>query len=124
MTLTIAFSTLVSVPLKGELMKNLSTRSIAVFALVAAMGIGIPSMAYATPTTTTTVPSASFLAAQHALEVQLANRATQLGHLAADVTAATSLSASASAILQARLLTEEASINSLIAKVPTDTTKA
>jgi hypothetical protein len=89
------------------------------------MGIGIPSIAYAGPTTTTTtVPSASFITAQHALEVQLANRATQLGHLVADVTAATSLTASAASILQARLLTEESSINSLIAKVPTDTTKA
>jgi hypothetical protein len=105
-------------------MKNLTTRSIAVFALVAAMGIGIPSMAYASPTTTTTAPSASFLAAQKALEVQLASRATQLGHLTADVTAASTLSASTSAVLQARLLTEETSINALIAKVPTDTTKA
>ncbi|MGP8010006.1 MAG: hypothetical protein ACLPKZ_07110, partial [Acidimicrobiales bacterium] len=111
-------------------MKNLTTRSFVAFALVAAMGIGIPSIAYATtttttsPTTTTTVPSASFLAAQHALEVQLANRATQLTHLVADVTAATSLSGSASLILQARLSTEETSINALIAKVPLDTTRA
>ena len=106
-------------------MKNLTTRSFVVLALVAAMGIGIPSIAYASSTTTTTAaPSASFITAQKALEVQLANRATQLGHLVADVTAATSLSASASSTLQARLLTEESSINSLIAKVPTDTTKA
>jgi hypothetical protein len=107
-------------------MKNLTTRSFAAFALVAAMGVGIPSVAFAdsTTTTTTTVPSASFLTAQHALEVQLANRATQLQHLVADVTAATSLPSSASALLQARLLTEGASINALIAKVPTDTTKA
>ena len=104
-------------------MKNVTTRTFVVLALVAAMGIGIPSIAYAAPTTTTTtVPSASFIAAQHALEVQLANRATQLGHLVADVTAATSLTAKS--ILQARLSTEEASINALIAKVPTDTTKA
>jgi hypothetical protein len=102
-------------------MKNVTTRSFVVLALVAAMGIGIPSIAYAGPTTTT-VPSASFIAAQHALEVQLANRATQLGHLVADVTATTSLTAKS--ILQARLSTEEASINALIAKVPTDTTKA
>jgi hypothetical protein len=106
-------------------MKNLTTRSFVAFALVAAMGIGIPSIAYAdSTTTTTTTPSASFLSAQHALEVQLANRATQLGHLVADVTAATTLSSSTSAILQARLLTEETSINALIAKVPNDTTKA
>ena len=107
-------------------MKNLTTRSFVGLALVAAMGIGIQSVAYAgsTTTTTTAAPSASFITAQKALEVQLANRATQLGHLVADVTAATSLSASASSTLQARLLTEESSINSLIAKVPTDTTKA
>src|ERR1035441_3491198 len=76
MNLTIAFSTLGIVPLKGELMKIVTTRSFAALALVAAMGIGIPSVAYAgsTTTTTTTVPSASFLAAQKALEVQLANR--------------------------------------------------
>jgi len=123
MSLTSAFLTLRFVPLKGEKMKNVTTRSIAALALVAAMGIGIPSIAYAS-STTTTVPSASFLAAQKALELQLANRSTQLGHLVADVTAATTLSASASSTLQARLSTEEASINALIAKVPTDTTKA
>jgi hypothetical protein len=108
-------------------MKHLTTRSIAAFALVAAMGVSIPTVAYAdstTTTTTTTVPSASFIAQQKALELQLANRATQLQHLVADVTAATSLSSSTSAVLQARLLTEQTSINALIAKVPTDTTKA
>jgi hypothetical protein len=107
-------------------MKNVTTRSFAVLALVAATGISIPSVAYASSSTTTTTadPSASFVAAQKALEVHLANRATQLQHLVADVTAATSLTASASSTLQARLSTEESSINSLIAKVPTDTTKA
>jgi len=105
-------------------MKNATTRTFAALALVAAMGIGIPSIAYASSTTTTSAPSASFVTAQKALEVQLANRATQLGHLVADVTAATSLSASASSTLKARLLTEVSSINSLIAKVPTDTTRA
>jgi len=106
-------------------MKNVTTRSLVAFALVAAMGIGIPTIAYASSTTTTAAaPSASFIAAQKALEVQLANRATQLGHLVTDVTAATSLSVSTSSTLQARLSTEEASINALIAKVPTDTTKA
>jgi hypothetical protein len=105
-------------------MKNATTRSFAAIALAAALGIGIPSIAYAGPTTTTTVPSASFIAAQKALELQLANRATQLTHLTADVTAATTLSSSSSAILQARLLTEGTSITALIAKVPTDTTRA
>jgi hypothetical protein len=124
MTLTNALSTLGIVPLKGELMKNVTTRTFAVLALVAAMGISIPSVAYASSSTTTTVPSASFVAAQKALEVQLAHRSTQLQHLVADVTAATSLTASASSTLQARLSTEESSINSLIVKVPTDTTRA
>jgi hypothetical protein len=107
-------------------MKHLTTRSFAALALVAAMGVSIPTVAYAdsTTTTTTTVPSASFIAQQKALELQLANRAKQLQHLVADVTAATSLSASTSAVLQARLLTEQTSINALIAKVPNDTTKA
>jgi hypothetical protein len=106
-------------------MKNVSSRSFVAIALAAAMGIGIPSIASAdSSTTTTTVPSASFITAQHLLEVQLANRATQLGHLVSDVTAATSLSASDSSILQARLLTQESSISSLTAKVPTDTTRA
>ena len=126
MTPTNALSTLGMVPLKGDLMKYVTTRSFAVLALVAAMGISITSVAYASSSTTTAtaVPSASFVAAQKALEVQLANRATQLKHLVADVTAATSLTARALSILHARLSTEESSINSLIAKVPTDTTKA
>ncbi len=107
-------------------MKNLTTRSFAALALVAALSIALPTVAYAgsTTTTTTTVPSASFIAAQKALEAQLANRATQLTHLVADVTAATTLSASTSAVLQARLSTEQTSINALIAKVPNDTTRA
>jgi hypothetical protein len=109
-------------------MKNATSRSFAVLALVAAIGLSIPTFAYADTTTTTTVTTTtvptSFVTAQKALEVQLANRLTQLGHISADVTAATSLSASASATLQARLSTEEASINALIAKVPNDTTKA
>jgi hypothetical protein len=110
-------------------MKNLTSRSFVALALAAAMGIGIPTIAYAdstTTTTTTTVPTASFIAAQKALELQLASRLTQLTHLTTDVTAATPtpLSTSASAILQARLLTEETSINALIAKVPNDTTRA
>ena len=73
-------------------MKNLTTRSISVFALVAAMGISIPAVAYAgsppSPSTHTT-PSASFVTTQKALELQLANRATQLQHLVTDVTRAT-----------------------------------
>jgi hypothetical protein len=64
------------------------------------------------------------LAAQKALEAQLASRITRLQHLIADVTGASTLSANTSATLQARLSTEGASINSLVAKVPTDTTYA
>jgi hypothetical protein len=107
-------------------MKDVSARSFAALALVAAMGVGIPSVADASSSTTTipTVPSASFVAAQKVLEVQLANRATQLNHLVADVTAATSLTVTSMSTLQARLSTEQSTNNALIAKVPTDTTKA
>jgi hypothetical protein len=88
------------------------------------MGFGVSVVASASPTTTTTTPSASFVAAQQLLETQLAARVTRLTHLTADVTGATSLSASTSLTLQARLSTEAASINTLVAKVPTDTTFA
>lgn len=119
--------------MKGEPVKNRTKQSISVVALAAAMGIGLPAVAYAsspttttssTTTTTTAAPSARFIAAQKALEEQLAGRVTRLQHLSADVTGATSLSASASTTLQARLATEESTINSLVAKVPTDTTMA
>jgi hypothetical protein len=107
-------------------MKKSSTRSVAVLTLVATMGISIPSAAFASSsrTTNTAVSSAGFVAAQKLLETQLANRATQLGHIVADLTAATTLTPSAMATLQARLSTEQTSINALIAKVPTDTTRA
>jgi cytochrome c oxidase assembly factor CtaG len=105
-------------------MKHVTIRSVAVFALVAALGVSIPSVAYASSTTPTTTPSASFIAAQQKLEGELATRVTRLTHLSADVTAATSLSSNVSLTLQARLSTEEASINALVAKVPTDTTWA
>lgn len=114
-------------------MKGTTTRFAAMMALVAMAGASIPAVAYAdstTTTTTTTVATAttatstSFLTSQQALEVQLANRAARLQHIDADVTGAATLSQSASTTLQARLATESASINALIAKVPTDTTKA
>jgi hypothetical protein len=108
---------------KGEKMKKITIRSIAALALVTTMGVSIPAVAYA-GSTTTTAPSAAFIAAQQKLEGQLATRVTRLQHLVADVTAATSLSTSVSLTLQARLSTEEASINALVAKVPTDTTYA
>jgi hypothetical protein len=113
-------------------MKNVTIRTFGVLATVAALGVSIPSVAFASSTTTTSTssttttaaPSASFLARQQALEAQLANRATQLQHLVSDVTASTTLPSGAMTTLQARLSTEETSINSLIAKVPTDTTGA
>ena len=107
-------------------MKGISNRALVALALTAAMGVAIPTAAYASSpsSTTTTAPSANFLAAQKALEVQLASRVTRLQHLIADVTGSTTLSANVSTTLQARLSTEEASINALVAKVPTDTTYA
>jgi hypothetical protein len=105
-------------------MKSMSSRAIVALALCTAMGVSVPAAAYASSTTTTTAPSASFIAAQQALEAQLASRLTRLQHLNADVTAATTLSANAASTLEARLSTEESSIDSLIAKVPTDTTFA
>ena len=105
-------------------MKHVTIRSAAVFAIVAAMGVSIPAVAYASSTTSTTTPSPSFIAAQQKLEGELANRVSRLTHLDNDVTAATSLSSNVSLTLQARLSTEEASINALVAKVPTDTTWA
>lgn len=103
-------------------MKNVTSRSVVAAALGAVMAITISVGAYAS--TTTTAPSASFLAAQKTLEGQLAGRVTRLQHLASDVTAGTLLSTTASLTLQARLSTEETSINALVAKVPTDTTWA
>ena len=105
-------------------MKTISSRAIVALTLCAAMGVSVPAAAYASSTTTTTAPSASFIAAQQALEAQLASRLTRLQHLNADVTGTTTLSANAASTLEARLSTEESSIDSLIAKVPTDTTFA
>lgn len=109
--------------MKGRTMNYRTTRSIAVLATVVALGAGIPAVASAGSTTTTT-PSASFVSGRQTLETQLASRVTRLQHLVADVTEATSLSANASTTLQARLSSEEGSMNALIAKVPTDTTQA
>jgi hypothetical protein len=105
-------------------MKKVTIRTIGVFATVAALGVSIPTAAFASSTAKSSTASSSFLARQQALEAQLASRATQLQHLVADVTAATSLSNSAMATLQARLSTEQASISALTTKVPTDTTGA
>ena len=79
-------------------MKSMSSRAIVALALCTAMGVSVPAAAYASSTTTTTAPSASFIAAQQALEAQLASRLTRLQHLNADVTAATTLSANAASM--------------------------
>ncbi len=117
-------------------MKDKTARSIAGLVLIAAVCISIPAVAYASSSPTShspsaerspaSTPSAGFLAEQKQLETQLANRVTQLQHLVTDVTAAaaTTLSPSDALVLQARLSTETSNINSLVAKVPTDTTKA
>ena len=86
-------------------MKGISNRALVALALTAAMGVAIPTAAYASSpsSTTTTAPSANFLAAQKELEVQLASRVTRLQHLIADVTGSTTLSANVSTTLQARL---------------------
>lgn len=105
-------------------MKNMSARVIAALALIAVTGVSVPAVAYASSPHSSSTPSPGFLNSQQKLEVQLAGRLTRLQHIDADVSAATSLSALASSTLEARLSTEESSINSLIAKVPTDTTRA
>lgn len=107
-------------------MKNIPARFLSLLALGTALGAGVPMVAYAgtPPAPSDSTTSTGLVPTQRALEFQLSNRATQLQHLVADVSGATSLSASASTTLQVRLSTEETHINSLIAKVPTDTGRA
>jgi hypothetical protein len=67
----------------------------------------------------------SFSLAQQQLEAQLAARVTGLAHLASDVTgAATTLTSAHATLLSSRIATEQANINALVIKVPTDTTAA
>jgi hypothetical protein len=67
----------------------------------------------------------SFGLAQQQLESQLALRVTGLGRLAADVTgAATILTPTHATLLSTRIAAEQADINALVVKVPTDTTFA
>ena len=61
---------------------------------------------------------------QQKLEQQLAERATQLQRLTADVTNSKTLDPTHASVLTARLTSETSSISGLIAKVPTDTTQA
>jgi len=87
-------------------------------AVVLSGTFGVAAAAGASPT------SARFQQAQQALEQQLANRVTQLSHLVSDVAGAASLTTTDRNVLNARLATEQADINALVAKVPTDTTFA
>jgi hypothetical protein len=80
--------------------------------------------AAATTTGASGATGGTFTQQQQQLEQQLAGRATQLSHLASDISGAKSLTTADANVLNARVLTEEASINALIAKVPTDTTRA
>ncbi len=65
--------------------------------------------------------TASFLRAQRRLEQRLANRAAELNRLSADVKAATQLSTSDAATLEARLSAERTSIATLAVTVAQDT---
>ena len=79
-------------------MKNVTTLLFVAFALVVAMGIGIPTIAYADTTTTTTIaaPSASFIARAKGARGPIGQPRYATSHLISDVTAATTLSASVS----------------------------
>lgn len=65
-----------------------------------------------------------FSSTQHALEVQLASRVSQLARLQSDVSSAKTLTAAHEAALTARITTTTANINALVSKVPSDTTYA
>jgi hypothetical protein len=69
-------------------------------------------------------PSQRFLNAQKKLEQQLANRVSQLSRLSMDIKAATSLTAPHSTFLTNVVATATGNINSLVLKVPNDTTWA
>lgn len=68
--------------------------------------------------------SQGFVKAQQTLELQLSNRQHQLARLSADVSASKTLTTSDAAVLTGRLATETTSIDTLVVKVPTDTTYA
>jgi len=106
--------------------------SIAVAGALAGVVIAVPGMASASsaaarssaPVATVAAPGAGFQQAQQKLEQQLANRVTQLQRLSADVAGAKSLTAPHATLLNTRLGAETAAINALVAKVPTDNTRA
>jgi hypothetical protein len=72
----------------------------------------------------TSAPSSKISQLQQQLEQQLTYRVNQLQVLSTDVTKATSLSPSDASTLAARLTAATASINTLLAQVPNDTTLA
>jgi hypothetical protein len=72
----------------------------------------------------TSAPSSKITQMQQQLEQQLTYRVNQLQVLSTDVTKATSLTPSDASTLAARLTAATASINSLLAQVPNDTTIA
>jgi hypothetical protein len=94
-------------------------RGIAASALSAGALIGLGG-----GTAFASTPHDSLSLAKQQLESQLASRVTSLGHLASDIAGATSLTPEHANILSARITTEQASINALVVKVPSDTTRA
>jgi hypothetical protein len=90
---------------------------LAAFALAGGSFVAFAGVASATP-------SQRFVNAQHKLEQQLANRVSQLGRLAADISAAKSLTPPHATILTNNVSTDTTNINALVAKVPNDTTWA
>jgi len=94
---------------------NNSVRVALAGAAIAGVTIALPGVAFAaTP--------ATFAQAQQKLEQQLADRVAQLGRLSADITSSKTLTTGHANLLSARIATETASINALVAKVPNDTT--
>jgi hypothetical protein len=86
--------------------------------LAAGAAVAIPSVASAS------IAHDSFSQTQQLLEQQLASRVTQLGRLSGDVSGSKTITAAHAGVLSARLATETTSINGLVTKVPTDTTRA
>lgn len=92
-------------------------------------GVSTGSGASASLTATATATSAAatsshFVKVQQALELQLTNRQHQLAKLSADTTGSKTLTPVDATVLSSRLATETTSIDTLAAKVPSDTTLA
>jgi hypothetical protein len=69
-------------------------------------------------------PSQRFVNAQKKLELQLANRVSQLGRLSTDISSAKSLTSAHATVLSNAVSTASNNINALVLKVPNDTTWA